>query len=299
MDVTFYLNKGENSEFREEEFPNVIIDYKRMIDVFIYLINTMTEKKIKDDYWRFFSELLAIKFTLSANTLTNIIISTLVKSELADYSAEIIDISSIYTLMRSQIENYSTFHYLYINSKSKQVQEFRCLIYELAGLQSRQQFDATLPELRKVKLEEEKRINDILLQLKGNNIFLSLDKSEQKKIINDKKAMLYGWKKVIGESDLIDNLYKKSWMLYSNFAHSEYMSLIQLRYFIKSPQKTISIRNLVQNLAMVLICIFIKDFISLYPEIEERFNSLCDDDRKVIEFFNGLGRESIFLNKKL
>lgn len=297
MDIKFYINKGEDIEFEEEEFPLVINDYNRMIDIFIYLIETMRDKKIKDDYWRYFSEILAIKFIWSANTLTNIVNGSTVQSEIMKFSTKIIDLPSIYTLLRAQIENYSTFQYLYIRPESKQIQEFRCLIYELSGLESRQQFDSSLPDTKAIKLEEEKRIVEVLTQLKSNSVFHSLEESEQRKILNDKKARLYGWRKIIEESDLIDNLYKNSWLLFSNFAHSEYNSLIHMRGYIQNPEETPTARNLAQNLAMVLICIYIKDFIELYPEYKERYNALGNNDKDVIEIFNGVGRKSVIIEK--
>jgi hypothetical protein len=298
MDIKIYLNKGEDDEFSEGEYLIALEDYKRMIDIFFYLITTMSEKKIKDDYWRYFTEMLAIKFVWSANTLTYIINGSPLKSDLSDISIHTYDFPSIYTLMRKQIENYSTFQYLYIRPRSKQTQEFHCLIYEIAGLESRQQYDAELPELKELKLNEARRIDEILIQLKANEVFLSLEDGEQKKILNDRRARLLGWKKIIEESDLVDNLFKQSWLLYSNFAHSEYASLIQLKGFINTPEDAPFKRNLVLNLAMVLISVFIKDFISLYKVIEDRYDSLPINDREVIEFFSGVGRKSVFNESK-
>jgi len=297
MDIKFYVNRPHNYEYSEIEFPIVLNDYKKIIDVFIFLINTLVDEKIKDKGWKYFSETLAIKFSLSANSLCQVINGSQVESSLSRLSTRIFDISSLYILMRAQIENYLTFYYLYIQPKSEEEQEFRFLIYEMSGLENRQRFDTIFKDLQTIQINERRRIEEILIKIKNNRLFHTLSSKQKADILKNKHAKIISWSKLLEESDLVSSIFKKAWLLYSNFAHSEYASLIQIKGYFQEPYKTLSTRNLIQFMALVLISIFVKDFITLYPEIENRYSSIQANDKEVIEFFNGIGRRSISLIK--
>lgn len=293
MEKSFYINRPLDCEFSEEEFPHVLSDYKKMIDIFIYLINTIVDNKIKDENWRYFAETLAVKFVLSANTFANIIEAKTIESSLARVSTKIIDVSSLYVMMRTQIENYLTYFYLYMQPDSKEVQRYRFLIYELSGYESRQKFDALTSFTANKQKTERDRIREIITELKGNDIFNSLEEQIQKQILKENRAKIIGWNKLLDESQLSNEVFQKSWNLYSNFAHSEFASLMQVKDFLKEPFKTISTRNLEIYLALLLISVFIKDFSSLYSEIGIRYNLVPINDQKVIDFFNGIARVEV------
>ncbi len=290
MDIQFYLNRPRDFEYNEEEFPIVLSDYKRLLDIFIYLMNTMAQKKIKDEGWRFFSETLVIKYILSANSLSQILDGSRIESSLSNVSVNMIDISSIFILMRAQIENYLLFFYLYLQPKTKDEQRYRFLIYELAGLNSRQKFDVAMPALEKKKQEENARIQDILHLLRNNHFFQSLESSQQKKILKDRVAKLVGWNSLFEQSDLNPDLYRKIWLLSTNYVHSEYISLMQVKDYLQNSGELISTRNLILTISIMLTCVFIVDFLRHYPEIEERFAMVAENDIRVIQFFNNLGR---------
>lgn len=293
MRKSFYLFRALNYEYDEEEFKIVLNDYKSMIDIFVYLINAIVENKIKDESWRYYAETLAIKFTLSANTLSNIISGSNIDSSLSKVSTRIIDVSSLFTIMRTQIENYLTYFYLFVQPDSIQMQYYRFLMYELSGYQSRQKFPPlTIYAANKQKFEKN-RIDEIISQLHKNDFFKSLPEKEQKRILKEKKAKLTTWNTLLDESRLTSEIFKKSWNLYSNFAHSEFASLMQVKSFLEEPYKTISSRNLVIFTALMLISLFIKDFSQLYREIEIRYKIISIDDQEVIELFNKLAQKKI------
>jgi hypothetical protein len=264
-----------------------------MIDIFVYLINTMAEEKLEDESWRYYSETLAIKYTLTANSLSQILAGSHLESSLSNVSTNIIDLSSLFILMRAEIENYLTFYYLYIQPKTKSEQEYRFLIYELAGLTSRQKLNIVIPEVEAKKKEEEKRIDELLQTLRQNPFFLSLYQAQQKKILKDRSAKLVGWNILVEQTELTSEMYRKLWRLSSNYAHSEYLSLIQIKEYLTKPDEVLSTRNLIQTLLMMLTCVFITDFSRLYPEITQRFAKLPANDIRVIQLFTGTAKAQI------
>lgn len=291
MRKSFYLIRTLDYEYNEEEFQIALNDYKSMIDIFVYLINAIVENKIKDENWRYYAETLAIKFTFSANTLSNIVSGSNIDSSLSKVSTKIIDVSSLFTIMRAQIENYLTYFYLFIQPDSVQMQHYRFLMYELSGYQSRQKFTPLTTYTANKQKFEKNRINEIISQLHENDFFKTLPEKEQERIIKEKKAKLSTWNTLLDESKLTSEIFKKSWNLYSNFAHSEFASLMQVKSFLEEPYKTISTRNLVIFTALMLISVFIKDFCQLYREIEIRYKIIPIDDQEVIELFNRLAQK--------
>jgi len=293
MNIQFYINRPHDSEYTEAEFPIVLDDFRRMIDIFVYLINTMAEEKLKDESWRYYSETLAIKYTLNANSLSQILGGSRLESSLSNVATNIIDLSSLFILMRAEIENYLTFYYLYIQPKTKSEQEYRFLIYELAGLTSRQKLNIVIPEVEAKKKEEEKRIDEIIQSLAQNRFFLSLDQVQQKKILKDRTAKLVGWNILVEQTELTSEVFRKLWKLSSNYAHSEYLSLMQIKEYLTKPHEVVSTRNLIQTMLMMLTCGFITDFSGLYPEIAQRFAKLPANDIRVIQLFTRTAKAQI------
>ena len=81
--------------------------------------------------------------------------------------------------------------------------------------------------------------------MKCNEYFLSLPEGKQKDILNRKQAKILGWEKLFTSSDLKSDLFVRSWRLYSNYAHSEYISLIQFKEYNQDSYELISTKQLV------------------------------------------------------
>ncbi|GBD91835.1 hypothetical protein BMS3Abin04_02567 [bacterium BMS3Abin04] len=89
------------------------------------------------------------------------------------------------------------------------------------------------------------------------------------------------------------DLFEAGWFLYSEFVHSEFVSHIQLYGYFSEELSSLEASDRVSNILLALISVFIFDLLNQYKEVEERYNSLDENVKEVINFFNGVGRKEL------
>ena len=114
--IEFYSKLNDTFNYNENEFNGLIADYSETIDLFAFLVNIMWEKKIKDEDWKYFSETLGIKYIIQASSLKEIFFGTKLELDKFSKSITVFDITSLYIISRSMLENYLTLFYLFIDN---------------------------------------------------------------------------------------------------------------------------------------------------------------------------------------
>lgn len=292
MDKYFYFNlRNVGLKWSDEQFRTVIEDTSEALDDLAFLANTMFERKIKDEDYKYYSETLAYKFIYQSLNLRSILKGVQFNSKIFSFDRLIFDVSSAYIIQRALFENYLTFFYLYIQPKTEDEKLCKWLIYKISGLKSRQDFKSDFVEYKEKIESERQEIQESINQLKSNCFFQTLLISKQNQILNNFPARLTGWQKLFNSSELRSEMFVKAWRLYSNYAHSEYISLIQFKDFRQDTGPLLTMKNLVSFISLVLTSVFIKDMVKLYSEILENFNSLPNSSIECINFLDGIGRK--------
>jgi len=264
------------------------------IIIFTHLINTFFnikqehDDKIELEDRIVFTETITSKFLFQSYSIKKLLEGMNVKPGIEQLDVSIVDISSIYILIRSQIENYLTYFYLYKDPKTDEEAEFRFLLYKIAGLTARQKQKAIQDTSIKIKQNEKEELEQLLIDLKNNKYFIHLRPRTQKHILRNKPSKLKNWGDLLTESHLSEDL-SRIWYQYSNHAHSEYYSMMQIRAIQEDTSSTFSTRNLILFVSLVLISLFIVDYKNFHKEIEKRFNSFPEDDRDVISLLKYIG----------
>ena len=201
MNKIFYHNLLNNSNWSEDEFSVVLSDHLELLDILGFLTNTLFEKKIKAELYKGYSETLAFKYIYQSFNLNSLLRGTKFTSKIFNLNHYIFDLSSTYIMQRCLLENYLTFYYLFVQPKNEEESKCKWLIYQIAGLHSRQDFTSEFFDY-KPKIEKEKNdIDKYMLELKSNDFFNSLDPGKQKDVLNSKRAKLVGWKKLFETSE--------------------------------------------------------------------------------------------------
>lgn len=292
MNKYFYYGLKDDFNWSDEQFKVVLSDHLEALDILCFLTNTMFEKKIKDLPYKYYSESLAFKYVYQSLNLNSLLNGTRHISEIFNFDTIVFDISSSYIMQRSLFETYLTFYYLYIQPTDENECRCKWLIYQIAGLNSRQDFTSYYIDY-KSKIENEKEtIKQCIEELKCNEYFLSLPEGKQKDILNRKQAKILGWEKLFTSSDLKSDLFVRSWRLYSNYAHSEYLSLIQFKEYKQDSYELISTKQLVAFSSLILTAVFVVNMKKLYKEIEENFSKLSDEQKDCINFLSNIGKKS-------
>lgn len=292
MQSKFY-RELKKTHYNPKERSQFVKDIKELVDVFGYLLNYLSEKNIKVTKSSYLASILVNKYILHCLTILRLISGTELKSKLLNSKRTVYDIGSIVILTRSAIENYLTFFYLFIQPLTKEDEEFRINLYELSGLHSRQWLNPIEPEQINTKKIDEARINELENTLFIDPKFIKLDKESKNNIRGRKQARLFSWWKLLEQADLNENVFKPAWKLYSNYAHSEFISQMQLAGFFTDIEAAKDKCDTVLNIMFCLTSVFVKDFTEFFPETKERYNSLSEETLEVIDFFNGVGRKEL------
>lgn len=206
----------------------------------------------------------------------------------------IIDRSSLYTLTRSVIESFLTLEYLYFNNLSRNEQIFRYNLWRISGFMARQDFGKTKNKRFLSKMEREKmEINDLKKTIKTSPYYSKLKQQQLWKLDKYGLPRIMSWSELLKQSVLKTDLFEKVYKLYSNYAHSEFIAMIQLNEGKMSNRDSFNTETAVTTLnnIRVINCVSIISFISKYKFAKDKYMEIDESSRYVIEFWNKFGIE--------
>ena len=291
--IYFYHQLNKDFKFNENEFVSLTSDFSESLDVFAYLINIIWQENIKDDGWKYYAETLGIKYLIQASSLKNLFWGTNLEFNSLAKSIKVFDITSLYINTRSLIENYLTIFYLYIDNIDFEERRVRWIIYELSGLKSRQKLfvDGVFKDKNREKIENEKnRIEELHNELTSYKLYTELNDRFKKRIDENNLAKLIGWREIIVRSKLSLRHFHRMWKLYSNYAYSEFLSILQIKDYWAKAKDTYFIRNLCLVSALMLNAVVIVDYKNLYPQINFSFTKLEDNQKRIINLLYSIGK---------
>jgi len=204
---------------------------------------------------------------------------------------EIIDTPSIFILARSIIESYLTLEYLYFDNVSDLEKDFRFKLWRVSGFMSRQAFVNKVSETHLQKLKkEEKLIEEIKKDIKSNALYFTLKSNDLWKLDKFGLPRLKSWGNLIDNSRLKSEMFQKIYSLYSNYAHSEYLAMMQLNEGNLNKNNLNNISS--TQTALVFIQMINSVTILLMKErfnvIEEKYSIISNDLKVRIELWSGI-----------
>lgn len=268
---------------RNQDAFSVAQDYQAYLDVLISIVNTIAEEKIQIPIYKKKIETLIFRYTITAKTCLALLEGTKLDSTHFEKGSTVIDIPALYMLTRSLMENYLTIFYLFIQeNNNEKIIEYRNLIYEISTLHHRQSFQLQsipIPLAIERKMAEEAKVIKVMEKaIKANIEFQKLDHKIQKKVLNSpahrKPSMLLSWKILFEQSKLNNDKFHHLWRIYSNYAHSEYLSVMQTEDALKNPQRVQFYIYQLLQVQVPLLCRLIIEFTELFPVTKKKYDSL-------------------------
>ncbi|MFC5269911.1 hypothetical protein [Adhaeribacter terreus] len=241
-------------------------------------------------FWQRHLEGLFVKLSFKISSVIKLLDRTPISY--GDKSVQVFDISSIYILTRAIIENYLIIYYLHFDNVDDIRKEFRFIIYTIDGLRRRQQdlkpFDE---DSRKILSNENADLETLRQKLEHNIFFKSLNSKAQKNYLNGcaKEGTLTDLLQTI---DIKEETYKDIWHLQSSYAHSEFISLHQLRAYYKDLSQLDKSAYLMGELIAAIISISINHLNMNFKaarKINDRINS---ETLKLLGYFYEQGKKN-------
>lgn len=216
----------------EESIKSLNQITKAHTEVIQAIYDNLSELKLKDG--EVFIETLSIKILTTTKSISELSKGFSIETESKRSQYEYLDFSSINIMTRAIIESFLTLEYLFYNDLTDEEKYFRFLIWRLSGYKSRKDFfeerdkELITAEIWEKLESESHEIDKLFNQIKESRFFNNLKKQHLWKLDQYGIPRLDSWNTLLKNSMLENNLFILPYKLYSNYAHSEYISLIQL-----------------------------------------------------------------------
>jgi hypothetical protein len=260
---------------------NLLID---MID-HLHTLNVKIEPNQK------FLEIQCVKYAFHTSTLLDLFNGTKIqKVKFPDYN-------SILLLLRAQLEAYLMFYYLNVDIISREERELRMLLFEASGLNHRQKFKVSTPENQQKLNDESILLESLKTRIATNSYFQNLTSKRRVDLLKSVPARMFGWVELIKRSNLRSELFVDIWSLCSNYAHSEYLSLMQFKGYISNNQELTRSLTQVLRQSIILTAVICYDLLALFPQLVPFYNEKAAENLDRLAELNDMGREIPFTEK--
>ena len=288
------MDKNEKKQALIKEIQSLDLEtISKSLDLIIKangkIIQSIYDSKPELGLGEVYIETLLIKILITSKSILRL--SQGIEFSILDHPEkyDIIDRTSLYILTRSIIEAFLTLEYLFINNLEREEQIFRYNLWRISGFQSRQNFADSLDEKIIKQIETEKnKINKLKVEITKSKYYSKLNKNELWKLDNYGFPRILSWSKLLDNSILKNNIFSKVYSLYSNYAHSEFISIIQLNESQLSKvdqfnEETVKTTLFNVRLINCVSLIILKDKFSFAGD---SFEKLDENLKSSIEFWN-------------
>jgi hypothetical protein len=282
----------------EEESINTINQItKAYTEIIQAIYDNLPELKLKDG--EVFIETLSIKILTATKSIIELSKGFSLETETKASQIQFLDFSSINILTRAIIESFLTLEYLFYNDLTDEEKHFRFLIWRISGYKSRQDFfDKRDRELIRSEIQEKldselNEINDLLKQVKESSFFKDLNKQHLWKLDQYGIPRLESWNTLLNNSMLENNIFLIPYKLYSNYAHSEFISLIQLNgadvLHKNAANNKMHLKNALRVVNMIN-CVSIIELKNKFSCTSKAFENLEESTKEKIEFWSDFAK---------
>ncbi|MBD8019162.1 DUF5677 domain-containing protein [Kaistella pullorum] len=249
---------------RKKDFSSLKISLLRASNLLFNYIQEVKELNPIIKEREVYIETLLIKIAAAQNSINSLVNPSIL--DVNNKKASIIDYASILILTRSIFETYLTLEYLFLSDVEDDELEFRFKLWRMSGFMVRQNTIGENPlfteKLTREKIEIDKTKREIISSKYYGQIKKMKNRLETYGI-----ARIISWTQLIEKSRLRTKLFVGFYQLYSNYAHSEFISVIQLNEFgINSDSK-----NSIEMINSALFCNRLLIYSALYS-LQKRYS---------------------------
>lgn len=239
------------------------------------------------DFGEAYIETLNIKILLATNTALQVANGQNLK--VLDREIDVIDIPSLYVVARTIIECFLTIEYLFVNDISQEERNFRFKLWKIAGFMMRQQTINDTNKIHSAKIESERQeIDKLKKEVKTSEFYSQLSKNQIWKLDAYGIPRTISWSDLLNKSSINTELLDGYYKLYSNYAHSEFVSIMQMKQMNLNINSPVAIDNLTSTLNNIRIinCVAINLFIQKFEESKEIYERFDARTKYIIDFWN-------------
>lgn len=208
-------------------------------------------------------------------------------------SAPIIDPTTIAALTRTQFEAFSVFHNIYIANEDQNVINLLHNLWVIAGLKERQRGNVGENPEHIAKAEKEAgEIDQLILQIQSNPIFLERSKEQQQKILgwiekrkfevvfrNNKFVQLPHRDMFLSTG--VNEVFSNQYSILSWFIHPSYVSVLQFGQMFKNEFNEEHTYTFLR-ISRIIMSMLIVDYCKYFSVAMDEFEKLSKIDQLLI-----------------
>lgn len=281
---------------KTQNIPELESGLLEKLDLLVSLHDVLADKTtILADNEKFLESLI-LKFYLHGITICNISKGYKIQSKYLDDSQlsihTFLDISSLLTVGRAQMECLLMYQHIYVNEKDEHEQNLRYYSWIYTALIQRRD----IPNFDKVGDDKFKQTLDEIEQLKSKiqscPAFYNLSEKQQKGVIETGSAKLFKtWDRIFRDCRF-SKMFQKFYYILSSYAHSEGLAGLQLKhnkYFNTSPGNR-SWQFVQLYTSWLMTGILIENIVNRFPSIRQVYDELDPKIKYEIQFLSEIAR---------
>lgn len=274
---------------------------KDLIHILSELAEAVGDAQMKFPSWNLHLQTLIAKIIFTSHSIVALSLGYDYGFYKRREKIRIIDYSSLFTLTRALIENYVTLCYIYNNELPEEEKIFRFKLWEVSGLISRQNFDtlnlendkSITEEINKKKEAERLLIEKIMNDIRALPEYGKLDSRKLNQLSTYGLARVQSWQMLIQQCDLGTELFSTCYSFFSSYAHSEYLSILQISQANMNSKNPQNITNAQTSLGLVrmIIALSIEFYTKSFKPAEITYNTFPDKTKMAIKIWQDIARQ--------
>jgi len=271
----------------EENTNDLKIEFLELLNSNLFkLVQSLKDSNLKVKYHQRELEGKFFRFGIGNQSLINL--SKGNDSELLDVKTKIVDIFSVFTVTRMQIDSFGMMYYLLFDKIQEEELNMRYDIYKIHGLTKQSNNQVTGEYAKEMKSKILVEIEETKNHLSKNPHFLCLQEGEKNKCLNPSFAKQMKTEELMEKSGMTKVNYYGMWNLYSNHIHSEHISDRQFNAMYKNKKGVVDANGTALTLIICLTARLCNHLCETFVAAQKKFESFENRNRIHQRIWSGL-----------
>lgn len=273
--------------YEQADLPESNKELGEFLDVLINMQHYIVEGKIELPRYKVDVDGLITKSILHGNTIYYLLEGIPLKAKSISLDAKIFDLPTLHVILRSLLENYLIFDFIYVQPASESEIEFRNKNWRYAGYLSRKSFSASTKKTKKVKESDKIQIEELKEYLINSNALKRFSKQQRKQIIEKGNERLFcSWIDLMKKAKFNETVNLQLYRLLSSHAHTTAISIFNLKEMKLGYHPKSDLPRWVLFLTKLLICRLITELKNIIKTAEVKYNMIDRALTNRIEFYS-------------
>jgi hypothetical protein len=259
---------------------------ERLNSVLFRLSHSLFLAGVKPKYYQKELESKVFRFGMANQSILNLAHGN--KGQILDKETRTVDIFSIYSILRMQIESFTIIFYLMFDEVTEDELNLRYSVYKLHGLKKQSEFEPN-SEYGTTKLKEiENEVEELIRNIEASQFFKSATPKEQKSLVSPRFAKFISTETVMNNAGMDKIKLRDMWKIYSNHLHSEHIGDRQFNTMHRIEKSVDAPLSTVLTLSCILTAKLSHLIVDNFEAAKTELENLSGEDKTYLKIWSSL-----------